>query len=90
MLAICIATKHIQLGATARFTTAQHLANHLASTRTSSRSTPDRSATYLGGVRVPIRTPVEAVEFSFADVAHPDVVISYLHACDERDRGAIE
>ena len=29
MLAICIATKHIQLGATARFLTAQHLANQL-------------------------------------------------------------
>lgn len=29
MLAICIATKHIQLGATARFITAQHLANQL-------------------------------------------------------------
>jgi hypothetical protein len=27
MLAICTATKHIQLGATARFSTAQHLAN---------------------------------------------------------------
>jgi DNA replication protein DnaC len=29
MLAICVATKHIQLGATARFITAQHLANQL-------------------------------------------------------------
>jgi DNA replication protein DnaC len=29
MLAICIATKHVQLGATARFTTAQSLANQL-------------------------------------------------------------
>ena len=29
ILAICIATKHIQLGATARFVTAQHLANQL-------------------------------------------------------------
>ncbi len=29
MLAICIATKHIHLGATARFITAQHLANQL-------------------------------------------------------------
>jgi DNA replication protein DnaC len=29
MLAICIATKHVQLGATARFITAQQLANHL-------------------------------------------------------------
>jgi DNA replication protein DnaC len=29
MLAICIATKHVHLGATARFITAQHLANQL-------------------------------------------------------------
>ena len=29
MLAICIATKHIQPGATARFITAQHLVNQL-------------------------------------------------------------
>jgi DNA replication protein DnaC len=35
MLAICIATKHIQLGATARFTTAQHLANQLGRSSTS-------------------------------------------------------
>jgi DNA replication protein DnaC len=30
MLAVCIATKHIQMGATARFITAQQLANQLA------------------------------------------------------------
>ena len=35
MLAICIATKHIQLGATARFITAQHLANQLGRALTS-------------------------------------------------------
>jgi DNA replication protein DnaC len=35
MLAICIATKHIQLGATARFITAQHLANQLGRSSTS-------------------------------------------------------
>src|SRR5215208_4663512 len=35
MLAICIATKHILLGATARFITAQHLANQLGRTTTS-------------------------------------------------------
>jgi DNA replication protein DnaC len=35
MLAICIATKHIQLGATARFITAQHLANQLGRAATS-------------------------------------------------------
>lgn len=34
MLAICIATKQIQLGATARFITAQTLANHLGRTTT--------------------------------------------------------
>ena len=34
-----------------------------------------RFCDYLGGARVPIRTPVEAVEFTFADVANPDVVI---------------
>jgi len=41
MLAICIATKHIQLGATARFITAQHLANQL-----------DRALTSVGRQRV--------------------------------------
>src|SRR3954469_5729772 len=35
MLAICVATKHVQLGATARFITAQHLANQLGRTTTS-------------------------------------------------------
>src|ERR1700716_2870916 len=35
MLAICLATKHVQLGATARFITAQHLANQLGRTTTS-------------------------------------------------------
>ncbi len=35
MLAICIATKHIQLGATARFITAQQLANQLGRALTS-------------------------------------------------------
>ena len=35
MLAISIATKHIQLGATARFITAQHLANQLGRSSTS-------------------------------------------------------
>ncbi|MBM3226377.1 MAG: hypothetical protein FJZ47_21650 [Candidatus Tectomicrobia bacterium] len=35
MLAICIATKHVQLGATARFITAQHLANQLGRALTS-------------------------------------------------------
>jgi DNA replication protein DnaC len=35
MLAVCIATKHIQLGATARFITAQHLANQLGRSSTS-------------------------------------------------------
>jgi DNA replication protein DnaC len=35
MLAICIATKHIQLGATARFIAAQHLANQLGRSSTS-------------------------------------------------------
>src|SRR5438128_6404095 len=35
MLAICIATKHVQLGATARFITAQHLANQLGRSSTS-------------------------------------------------------
>lgn len=35
MLAICIATKHVQLGATARFITAQHLANQLGRVLTS-------------------------------------------------------
>jgi DNA replication protein DnaC len=35
MLAICVATKHIQLGATARFITAQHLANQLGRAMTS-------------------------------------------------------
>ena len=35
MLAICIATKHLQLGATARFITAQHLANQLGRALTS-------------------------------------------------------
>jgi DNA replication protein DnaC len=35
MLAICIATKHVQLGATARFVTAQHLANQLGRATTS-------------------------------------------------------
>jgi DNA replication protein DnaC len=34
MLAICIATKHVQLGATARFITAQQLANQLGRTTT--------------------------------------------------------
>lgn len=36
MLAICIATKHVQLGATARFVTAQQLANQLGRASTSS------------------------------------------------------
>jgi DNA replication protein DnaC len=35
MLAICLATKHVQLGATARFITAQHLANQLGRATTS-------------------------------------------------------
>src|SRR5439155_6544185 len=35
MLTIRIATKHIQLGATARFITAQHLANQLGRSSTS-------------------------------------------------------
>src|SRR5438552_983298 len=35
MLAICIATERIQLGATARFITAQHLANQLGRSSTS-------------------------------------------------------
>ena len=35
MLAVCIATKHVQLGATARFITAQHLANQLGRATTS-------------------------------------------------------
>ena len=35
MLAICLATKHVQLGATARFITAQHLANQLGRSTTS-------------------------------------------------------
>ena len=35
MLAVCIATKHIQLGATARFITAQQLANQLGRSSTS-------------------------------------------------------
>src|SRR6476646_10537447 len=35
MLAICIATKHLQLGATARFITAQQLANQLGRALTS-------------------------------------------------------
>src|SRR5215207_1055558 len=35
MIAICLATKHVQLGATARFMTAQHLANQLGRTTTS-------------------------------------------------------
>jgi DNA replication protein DnaC len=35
MLAVCIATKHIQMGATARFITAQHLANQLGRALTS-------------------------------------------------------
>jgi DNA replication protein DnaC len=34
MLAICVATKHVQLGATARFITAQMLANQLGRTAT--------------------------------------------------------
>lgn len=41
MLAICIATKHVQLGATASFITAQHLANQLG-----------RATTNLGRQRV--------------------------------------
>lgn len=48
-----------------------------------------RFCDYLGGARVPIRTPVEAVEFTFADVANPDVVIWDLHESAEQDRGAI-
>ena len=35
MLAICLATKHVHLGATARFITAQHLANQLGRSTTS-------------------------------------------------------
>jgi DNA replication protein DnaC len=35
MLAVCVATKHIQLGATARFITAQQLANQLGRSSTS-------------------------------------------------------
>jgi DNA replication protein DnaC len=35
MLAICVATKHIQLEASARFITAQHLANQLGRALTS-------------------------------------------------------
>src|SRR5204863_6129437 len=38
---------------------------------------------------MPIRTALEAVEFSFDDVANPDVVIWDLHESDERDRGRI-
>ena len=38
---------------------------------------------------MPIRTVLDAEEFSFADVASPDVVIWDLHESDERDRGAI-
>jgi DNA replication protein DnaC len=34
MLAVCVATKHVQLGATARFVTAQHLANQLGRVQT--------------------------------------------------------
>jgi DNA replication protein DnaC len=41
MLAVCIATKHVQLGATARFVTAQALANQL-----------DRTATAVGRQRL--------------------------------------
>ena len=35
MLAVCIATKHVHLGATARFITAQQLANQLGRATTS-------------------------------------------------------
>ncbi len=48
-----------------------------------------RFCDYLGGERLPIRTPVEAVEFNFADVVNPDVIIWDLHESAEQDRGAI-
>src|SRR5258708_22887100 len=48
-----------------------------------------RFCDYLGGLRVPIRTPLEAVDFSFAGLANPDVVIWDLHESAEQDRGAI-
>jgi hypothetical protein len=48
-----------------------------------------RFCRYLGGTAVPIRTVLEAEEFSFADVGNPDVLIWDLHDSDERDRGFI-
>ena len=49
MLAICIATKHLQLGATARFITAQQLANQLGRALTSAGR--QRAPASAAGVR---------------------------------------
>jgi len=48
-----------------------------------------RFCEYLGGSSLPIRTLRDAEEFSFDDVANPNVVLWDLHESDEAVRGRI-